>query len=162
VIGAVAILSACGGGEDNLSDRAAEAIAERSTDADIDTNGDDGSLSVETEDGSFAANLGKLPDGWPSDIALPEDIEVLTGGAVDSPEGRILTVQATTAVEPLQVIDNMRAAMPDWTVSDETELNGSGVLQAGARFELDDRELTVGATGSDGEFQLSLNYIAPG
>lgn len=57
----------------NNVDKLAENLIESSTGAEVDFNSNDGSFTIENEDGSFAMATGEsLPDGFPESLALYE------------------------------------------------------------------------------------------
>lgn len=82
-------LTACGSIQDKVEKKVAEEIAGKALggDVDIDTDGEDGSVSFTDEDGS-SMNIGgkSLPEEWPADLPVPENHEILTSMTINDPE----------------------------------------------------------------------------
>jgi len=79
--------SACGA--DEVAERAAESAVERAIEdaassegVDVDIDSEDGSVSIESSDGTFTSGMGNLPQGFPEDIPVA-DGEILQGASSD-------------------------------------------------------------------------------
>lgn len=79
--------SACGA--DEVAERAGESAVERAIEdaaesegVDVDVDAEDGSVSIESSDGTFTSGMGALPQGFPEDIPLA-DGEILQGASSD-------------------------------------------------------------------------------
>lgn len=90
VSGALLLLlgtTACG--TDDVADQAAESAVERAIEdaassegVDVDVDAEDGSVSIESSDGTFTSGMGALPQGFPEDIPVLEG-EILQGASSD-------------------------------------------------------------------------------
>ncbi|WP_300639087.1 hypothetical protein [Nocardioides sp.] len=79
--------AACGA--DDVADQAAESAVERAIEdaassegVDVDIDSGDGSVSIESSDGTFTSGMGALPQGFPEDIPVLEG-EILQGASSD-------------------------------------------------------------------------------
>jgi flagellar basal body rod protein FlgF len=162
-LGSAALLlfaTGCGDAADKVAEQAVERAIESETggDVDIDTDGD-GSVSFETDEGSFSSdgegNLeiesadgstsissdGEIPEGWPEEVPLPADLEVTLGSSMDAADGRLLSVMGTTSESATDLLDEMKAALADWTISGEVVSTTDGSTTTSAQFELDGRRV---------------------
>jgi hypothetical protein len=170
------LLAGCGAASEKLAEEATERAIESQGggNVEIDTDGDgsinietdegtysadgEGNFNLETGDGSFSAGSGSMPDGWPDDVPLPDDFEVITGSTMDNSEGTVLSATGTSSTPAADVVDDMKAALDDWTVSGESNSNSNGVATASAQFETDGRQLSVYATEVDGETTVNVSH----
>ena len=82
-LASLALLTGCGLGQ-QAADKAAEQLVEEQLgDGSNVEIGEDGSIKVESSDGSYEIGTGELPEGWPSDIPGPEGY-TLSGGVGDT------------------------------------------------------------------------------
>jgi len=151
------LLISCGAATDKVAEKASEKIVEEAVesqtgaDVDIDTNGD-GSVKIETEDGSYSSGTGKVPEQWPTDLSLPEGLTILSGTTMDTDEGKLVTVGATSKQSATELLDLMKDQLSDWTISGETTSESSDASIAGAQWDKDGRRVNLMATfaaGSD-------------
>lgn len=170
------LLTGCGAAADEAAERAVEQAIESETggDVDIDTDGDgsfnietedgtissdgDGNVEIDTEDGSFSAGTGEVPEAWPSDIPLPDDLTVLSSTELDSSDGRLILVSGTTGTSAADLLDEYRSALSGWTVSGESTSTGGGATIAGAQFDTDGRRVTVQASEVEGETTVNVGH----
>jgi hypothetical protein len=165
---AVALVASAGCG------KAAEKVAERATEeaienqvggnVDLDVDGDggvrieteegtyeadgQGNVNIETEDGSISSSA-EVPEGWPEDVPLPDDLAITMGGTQDTGAGVLLTVSGTSSTEPKDLLEELKAALADWEISGESVFEVDPGEVVNAQWETDGRRLTLTAT-SDG------------
>lgn len=84
------LVAGCGAG-DTVAENAAEKAIEDGVEADVDIDSDDGSVSVEGEDGSFSSST-RMPDTFPVDEVPLIDGEVVTGTTIEDDGGQVWTV----------------------------------------------------------------------
>lgn len=133
---ATLVLSAgCGGG----------GVTIPTADGNVQLEKDGDTYKVETEDGSFVAGT-ELPDGFPESVPLI-DGKILSGSALDSPEGTGFTVAVEVAGDGTAVSADIKAAFTEAgykTVSDSSA-GGSSILG----FESEDWTVVVGVNPGD-------------
>jgi hypothetical protein len=121
VIGIAFVTSACGGAVDKISaeiaEKAIEASGEDGVDVEVSGEGDDLSVSIETEEGSLSIGGGsELPDEL--GIPVPDGGNVTTAGGQDS--------AVFAAVEFSQDrYDELVSFYENWTASDDEEWEAS-------------------------------------
>lgn len=159
-------LSGCGGSDDaaeNAASEIAEQLAEQQTGGDVDLNvDDDGAVRIETDEGSATYGMNKVPESWPSDIALPEGLAVVGGSDVDSGEGLMTTITATTDMAPGEVLDFFKAELADWEISNEVSTTVGEAELAGAQWDNGSRVVQLSATGSGDDKHLTLAHTDKG
>jgi len=68
-----------------------------SEDGDVTIESDDGEMTIESDDGSISISEGgDIPDGFPSDIPLPDDLTIILSQVFEAPEGTTFTVVFTS------------------------------------------------------------------
>jgi hypothetical protein len=134
-----------------VSEKATEKAIEQQTGGkvDIDTSGD-GSVDIETEEGSVSLGGGEIPDEWPDEIPLPDDLTVQTGAAMDASDGRLVSVVGATDETPEELLASLKEALADWEISGESTSTGGGGTTTGAQWETDGRRVTFAATSGSG------------
>lgn len=90
----VALLTACGGGEDPFegSEGSSTSTAADGADATASTDGD-GSTTTTTGGGDGEADIDvglELPEGWPDDLPLPDDAVLELGQRTEGADGSVL------------------------------------------------------------------------
>lgn len=141
----------------DVSDRAAERIAEANGGGDVDIDTSDGRVAVETEDGSFVAEAGgELPEGWPDDVPLPSEYTIETSSTMDVGDGPVLSVLLRTGGAPDAVFDDLESGFDGWTQESRT-VSGSGAeAVVMAQYSSGDRMVSI--TASEGTDDTVLNY----
>lgn len=154
-VGAALILtSACGSASEAVAERATEKAIESQTggNVDIDTDGD-GEVTIETEDGDLSFGSTEVPDSWPEDVPLPDDLEVSSASEIPNAnnEGPLVSITGTTSTSPEEVLALLKDALSDWEISGESTSTGGGGTLTGAQFDTDGRRVTFAANAADGE-----------
>lgn len=100
--------------------QAAEQAAEQAVEQAIEDGGsgvsdveiDDNGITVEGEDGSFSAGQGdELPEGWPSEVALPDGATITSSMGVDQGGEQGWSVVANFDDSPNAVVDAFKASL---------------------------------------------------
>ena len=94
VIGVIGSLVA-GWAIKRFSEKATESIISAGTGADVDINSKDGSVNVESEDGSLSLGGKTWPKDMPSDVPEFKEGEIATASAVKSGEGQSWSVDVS-------------------------------------------------------------------
>lgn len=158
-------LAGCGKVSDKLSEKASEKITEKAIEAssggkaDVDIK--DGEVSIETEDGSLKIGTGDLPDNWPKDVPLPDDIKIAGSyGSSDTSSGEIVTVSAQTDLSADEVISFYNDKLGDWSESSNFSTSSDGGKLSSISLEKDNRTISISATeDSDNETLLTISHI---
>lgn len=116
----------------------------------------DGNVRIETEDGTSVAGQG-VPEGWPDDVPIPDKAAVSYGAS--SPDGLMVTLTAPGA--PADVYDDLKASLDGWTAEDEFSANGSGTDMKSARFVDGERSVNVSVSDDgNGASMVTMLYVA--
>lgn len=161
---AAASMVGCSAASGAIDEAVTEAVIERGGGGDVDLDlDDDGSFAIETEDGSFAASSGSVPDAWPADIPLPTGLTAVSSTDFSDQSGaRAITVTGTTSnsIDDLeQVYDDAFTGWDEVTRS-RFESNDSVTWQVG--FELDDRQVFITASQSGSDVILTISSAVGG
>ncbi len=166
VAATTSLLVGCGAAAEKVSEKATEKMVEQQTggNVDIDTDGD-GSVEIETEDGSMSFGTGEVPEEWPDDIDLPDDLEVQSGTTSDSSDGRLVALVGATDETPEELLARYKDELADWEISGESTSSGGGSTLTGAQWETDGRRVTFAATdgqtpAGDATF-LTISHTTP-
>lgn len=160
---AVSLLAAagCGKAAEKVAEKATEEAIENQTGGQVDLDVDgEGGVSIETEDGSISSSA-KVPEGWPDDVPVPDDLQIMMGGSQDTPQGLVLTVSGLSSTEPKALLEEFKVALADWEISGESSLEADSGNVAGAQWELDGRRVVLSATsGGQGNSQVLIAHTA--
>ena len=158
VIGAGA-LTGCGAAADKVAEKATEKAIESQTggDVDVNTNGD-GSFNIETDDGSLSIGTGKLPDGWPDDISIPEDFKIVSGSSTNTGDGQLFSVTATTDASPEDAMDELSSQFDGWDKSGESNMSSGDGSWVTHQYEQDGRQVSITATGDGEQTSVSITH----
>jgi hypothetical protein len=169
------LLAGCGSASETIAEKATEQAIESQGGGDVDINTDgDGSVSIETEDGSFSSDgegnvnietedgsmssSGDVPDAWPDDVPIPDGTEVQMGSDFDSADGRLVSVTGITTASPDEVLDLYKDALSDWEISGEVTSTSNGSSTTSAQFDTDGRRFTFFATDSTDGTTVNLGH----
>lgn len=122
----------------------------------------EGNVSIEAEDGSYTSGTGAVPAGWPDDIALPADLEVITGSDLDGgADGTTSSsIVATTSLSPDEAIEFFESALDGWEVGGRFDSSTDGGAFRSLQLTSGDRALqvTAGTDESTGTTALNLGH----
>lgn len=100
MLGVVTLTGGCKQGTESVAEKVVEKAIEEEGGGKAHVSLEDGKVAIETKDDSFETATGgevKVPDGFPQDVYLPKDGNVLV--ALKSPEGFAVTLQTPAAKE---------------------------------------------------------------
>lgn len=164
-VAALLLLAGCGAAAEKVSEKATEQAIESQTggDVDIDTDGE-GSVDIETEDGSLSFGTGEIPEEWPQDVPVPEGIEVLSGTTMDASDGKLVSITATSDRSPEELLAELKETLGDWEISGESTMTSTDGDISGAQWDTDGRRFTMAASnGGDGtETSLTMGHTTLG
>lgn len=118
--------TSCGDGGDDAAERLIEDASGGDLDVDIDDDGQ--SVRIEGEDGDseFTFGTGELPDGFPEDFPMPDDVSVESGTSVDGGAGFSVGLDYAGSVD--DAADFYRDALPnagfEVTATQQQEVEG--------------------------------------
>jgi hypothetical protein len=139
--------AACGG--DTISENLAENLLENELGGDVDINidgdGDDPQINIETDEGSISIGGGSIPDELT--VAVPSGGNVTTSFVTD---GEVAVVLQW----PLSEFDSLVSFYDDWTGQQPTDFakneltftNADGVTVRNLNFYSSETEVTIGIT----------------
>ncbi len=124
-------------------------------DAKINVDRDDGSFTIETEEGEVnfeAGGGGSLPEGFPSDFPLPDNLNIIvssSGSGGSNKVDAILNVTATTnqPVDDLRSFYTKELPAKGWTIKAQNQTNIGG------------KNNTVSLTAEKGSTQANVAII---
>lgn len=162
VLAGVALLGAAGCGQ------AAEKVAEKATEEAIESQagdgakvdiGQDGTFEIETEEGSYSAGTGEVPEGWPDDVPLPDGLEIVTGSNLGNDAERITSVIGTTDESPDAVAAFYEEALSDWEEASSMDSNADGASFRSVSYTSGERtlQLTI-SEDAEGVTTLSVTH----
>jgi hypothetical protein len=167
--------SGCGKVADEVGEKAAENAIEASSggNADIDIDGGEmsietdegtytadgsGEVRIETADGSYVAGTGELPDGWPTQVRLPDDLEILTSSNIKGDGDQLLSVVGTTALDPDQVVELVVGGLDGWETVNTYDMGGDGFTNKTIQLTDGEDTLNLSAGRNAGESTTSVSY----
>lgn len=158
------LLAGCGAAAEKVSEKATEQAIESQTGGDVDINTDgEGSMDIETEGGSLSFGTGEVPEEWPEDVPLTEGLEISSGSTIDSSDGELVSVTATTDDTPEEILATLKDALADWTISGESTSTFDGGSMTSAQWDTEGRRLTFAATSAtEGGTTLSIGHTTLG
>lgn len=144
-------LSACGKAAEKVSEKMAEKAAEKAAggDANVNIDSKDGSLKIETDDGSFSmGSAADVPADWPSDIPLPDGFSP-EGHANMSADGETsITLTGYTDMSPDDAMAFYVDALSSWENEGNTSASNNGYAQTTGSFRDGTRTVMVSASTS--------------
>lgn len=153
-------LAGCGSIGDQVNERIAEEVVERAAesgsdgDVDFDVDTDGGSVTIETDEGTYTSGSDELPDGFPESMPVPDDLPVVgsMSGAGDGGDGFFVQLTAEEVspkvYEDLVAFYESELEANGWTVADRQTLDGSGLR--GTLLAVDNGTL---------EGTVNINYV---
>jgi hypothetical protein len=159
--GAALLFTSCGAAAEKVGEKATEKMIEEQTGGkvDVDTDGD-GSVEIETDEGTASFGTGEVPEEWPEMLELPDDLEIQSATTLDGSDGRIVTIVGTTAETPEALLDRYKEALAAWDISGESTSTGGGSTLTGAQWDNGEERVTFAAsTGvAEGETFLTMGH----
>jgi hypothetical protein len=159
---AALLVTGCGAAAEKASEKLTEEAIESQTggNVDIDASGD-GSVEIETEDGSMSFGTGEVPADWPEDIPLPDELVVQSGSTSAAADGDLVAIIGTSSDTPEDLLATYKDALADWTISGEVTTTANDGSSTSAQWEIDGRRFTFVAT-SGGPTAQEETYLTLG
>lgn len=161
------LLGATACGADDVADQAAESAVERAIEdaassegVDVDVDTEDGSVTIESSDGTFTSGMGSLPQGFPEDIPVVEG-EILQGASSEGNGTTGWVVSVAVDQSPDQAIAEAAAALEGagYTEGDNSaSMEGLSYVQyVGSEWEI----ILGAADNGEGGTLLSYTVTPP-
>lgn len=159
-LGLALVLGSAGCGK--VADKAAEKATEKAIEGssgceDVDISGDGGTISCDgaTYDYSGEGNA-SLPDGWPSEVSLPDGTSILAATSNDDPLGYHVTATVDGDLE--DVFDDAEGRLTDGGFTVDGSSRPSGDVQVGSiQASGSGLEVNVALYG-DGTGEVTITY----
>lgn len=141
-------LSACGLGE-KAANKAVEKAVEKSVegDGDVDINTEDGSFTVENEDGKMSFGVGDVPEEFPQDVPLPVGEYTVSTSSVQGDEIMVMLTMPFTDLDELVTYFADELASAGYTVGDKSQYTAEDMAQ-------------VTMIGTNAERQVTISMLA--
>lgn len=176
LLAALLALASCGKAAEKLTE---EAIEQSAGGGEVDID-DDGSFSFENDEGSFEVDSegnvkfegedgefsidgasGELPDGWPDDVPVPDDLEILTGSKTSDGEKDLFSVLGNVPGDPADVFADLVADFEDegYDTSNKSETNADGNFFGTAQFTGNGHQIAISVStdSNEGGSTVSIN-----
>lgn len=119
-------VAGCSAAEDKIGEEIGEGIAGAVVGGDVEVEGD--SVTISGEDGDVAIEGGgaELPDGFPDDFPMHDEVPVDSASSISGTDGTTYYVNLTSELPPGELHDWYKAEFTDgWTeVSDVSAADG--------------------------------------
>ncbi|WP_421120115.1 hypothetical protein ACE2AJ_01840 [Aquihabitans daechungensis] len=156
VVGLALAVAACGGSE--AADKLTEEAIEQSGGGDVDIDSEDGTVKYTDEDGNetemnIDGEGASLPDGWPSELAPPDSVKLITSNTTnDSTAGgdQVMTIlgEASGTSDEFQAAIKEQVTDAGFDVAQDTASDVTGGGYAGLTAKKGEDTLVV-AIASD-------------
>lgn len=153
VASALLLLSACG---QQAAQRAIEREIEQETgdDADVDVNAD-GSMRIQTKEGTYNAGNNQLPEDWPKDAPIYAGATIQFSGSANPATGKPgAAAVLVTSDSVADVVTYYKAELKKqgWTISSTMEAQGTTIMGA----TKGDRALSLMIGSADGQTSITI------
>lgn len=160
-LGLIFGLSSCGKAAEKLSEKATEKAIEKAAggNANVDIDPNDGTFSIETDEGSFQMGGGDIPADWPSDIPLPKGFEPQGNMNMSSNDEVNITLHGLVPASVDETAAFYADALSSWDNEGTSSMSNSGVQQKTLMFKRGNESLIVNVTDSTEDSGTGLNFI---
>ncbi len=151
----ITLLGACNPAE-NVAEEMMENAIEEETGGDADVNfGNDGTMRVETDEGTFEAGGNRVPSDWPSDAPVYPGAKV-TYSAMMNPQtgepGAALMLSTEDSEEDVEAFYTAQIATDGWKVEGTMRSGGMTVITA----KKEGRVLSLMITAANGQTSITI------
>lgn len=155
---AVVLGSACS--SDDVAERLTESLS--GDDVEVDIDSDSGEVKIETDDGSMQFSTDQLPEGFPQDIPLPDDLDLMSSRSTDVGDGAAFSLVGTVDGEASEVFDPLAKQFRDagWNETDTGTVTMSGTTTTSATFENADWRVSLIVNETGGESTVTYAVTA--
>lgn len=151
----------CGAIAEQATEQVIESAIESETggSVDIDTDGD-GSMTIETEDGTASFGTGEVPAAIADELDLPGGLEVVTTSELTAEGMTTSFFIATVDGDPQSVLDDLKASAESggWSIDSTYTIDASSGFSA-ARGESERVQVDVSTDGSTTTLSINLQRM---
>jgi hypothetical protein len=152
VTGTLLLLTACKSGTERLMEKTIE--QQTGGNANVDMNAD-GSMHVETSEGSFTAGTNEVPKDWPTDAPIFAGATVQYSASVNPADGKpgaALILMTRESAKAVVAFYQSELAKEGWTMNGTMQAGNTTVI--GAMKDL--RAMSVAVTESDQQTSITI------
>jgi hypothetical protein len=126
------------------------------TTGEIDIDADGGDLSIDGQDAGVEFSTGsELPEGWPTDVPVPDDIDITSSTSLDEDGAASIILTGTSPGDPVGWANAYGEQLQDAGFSEESRFEADDDVTA---FYLDDTwNVAVIATSVSGSTSVSVS-----
>jgi len=155
----VCATTGCGAAKDAVSERVTEAAIEAGSNGDVDVDYDeDGSFSIESEEGVFSVEQGSVPASWPAEVPLPAEYDEIFGSEISDSGSLLVTVGGTTQLSIDAIDAAYSSALQAWTESFRSNSSSNGDRSLQIAFDRDGQSVVVALSEANGVTNFSISY----
>lgn len=147
------LLAACGQkGVENAMERQIEQDTAGNADVDVKA---DGSMEIQTDEGTATIGGGAMPSGWPEDVKAYAGATVTYSASMNAQTGEpgmAVVLMSTDDVATVAAYYKKELAAAGWTMGESMEASGTSIL-SGTK---DDRVVSLMITGAEGQTAITI------
>ena len=145
---------------EKASEQITESISEQATNGEVDVDFDEGTFTVETEEGTVSIGQTEIPEEFPSNVPVYSDATVVWTSSSTADEAYWVDLESTDDFATVESYYEESLGSNGWEVTDKTTYTADG--QSTTIFYADDgvNDLVVTVSSSDDKVMISLNAMA--
>ena len=137
LLAAALVVAGCGEIAERAVEEGLEQAGGASGNVELDLDNEDGSLSIESSEGSFRIGAQDVPEDFPEEVPLPAELEVMSSMSFNEEGGTSFNLNATTPGDATTVADELEAAFTDagFTITGTSQMEADGMANRTFQFE---------------------------
>lgn len=142
------------------SEQITEGIAEQATNGEVDIDYGEGTVTVETEEGTMSMGQDDIPEDFPSNVPVYADATVVWTSSSTADQTYWVDLESADEFTAVEAFYEDELPAQGWEVTDKTSYTADG--QATTIFYANDgvNDLVVTVSSSDNKVMISLNAMA--
>jgi len=134
-------LAGCGAVAGQVAERAVEEGIERagsaSGDVELDLDNEDGSLSIESSEGSLRIGAQDVPEDFPAEVPLPDDAEVMSSMSFSEEAGTAFNLNMNATGDAATLGDELESRFSDagFTLTGTSNMEVEDLVSRSFQFE---------------------------
>lgn len=133
-------LAGCGAVADEVAERAVEEGLERAggaSDVELDLDNEDGSLSIESSEGSLRIGAQDVPEDFPAEVPLPDDVEVMSSMSFSEDAGTAFNLNMNATGDAATLGDELESRFADagFTLTGTSSMQVEDLVNRSFQFE---------------------------
>ncbi|MBU0732015.1 hypothetical protein KKC88_03995 [Patescibacteria group bacterium] len=142
------------------SETVTEAISEQATNGDVDVDFDEGTFTVETEEGTVSIGQTEIPEEFPSNVPVYSGATVVWTSSSTADQAYWVDLESTDDFDTVETYYNEQLESNGWEVTDTTTYTADGQSTTIIYAQDGTNDLVVTVSSSDGKVMISLNAMA--